>query len=428
MRKVIVWACCLILSLGAGCSKPPQPSNKLLLWHWMTDRDQSFRNLAKQYQEETGIEVTIELFAPSDSYSQKIIAAAQANVLPDIYGILDKKSIMADFIEAELVMDLSPYFAANNGEWEKAMFEKALAVGRFEAGNSYNIKPGIYSVPLDVTNMQMLYNKKLLAKAGYQNPPRTYDEFIKQSDALKRIGVQPFVSGWGELWLADCFASNYAFNIMGEKKVLATMRGEVPYTDPDWVKVFDVFRDLRDKGVLIDGIVTKGNKHAEQDFALERVAFTFNGSWAVNVYKDMNPRLEYGVMPPPPISDKYPLKIWGGAGSSFVVNLQSPNKDKAAAFLKWLTAKDQQAVLSLETNNLPANKEALAAIPPVLEEFAKGMESSTHPSIWGVTEDPLVTQAFDKGIQAIIIGEKTPEQVASEVQDVKKKQMQNTRK
>ena len=423
MRTLMALVCCLGLIFFAGCSKPPQPSNKIFLWHWMTDRDDILKRLAVEYKQQTGIEVTVELFAPSDAYSQKIIAAAQANVLPDVYGILDKKSIFADFIKAGFVADLSDAFALDGGAWQQALFEKALAVNRFEEGNIYGIKPGIYGVPIDVTNMQMLYNKKLLAKAGIQNPPKTYEEFIKAAQALKRIGVPPFVSGWGELWLADCFASNYAFNIMGEAKVIATFRGEVPYTDPDWIKVLDVFRDMRDKGVLLDGIVTKGNKYAEQDFALERAAFTFNGSWCVNVYKDMNPNLEYGVMPPPPVATAYPLKIWGGAGSSFVVNNGSINKDKAIAFLKWLTAKEQQAVLSKETNNLPSNRQALASLPPVLEAFAKGMENSTHPTIWPLNEDPLVIEAFDKGIQAIIIGEKTPAQVAADVQEIKSRQM-----
>jgi raffinose/stachyose/melibiose transport system substrate-binding protein len=422
MRKLITLCSFLLLGLLAGCSQPPQESNKILLWHWMTDRNDTFQKFAKQYKQETGIEVTIQLFAPSDSYSQKVIAAAQANVLPDIYGILDKKSIVADFIKAGLVADLTDAMNADGGSWKDSLFDKALSDKRFEVGNIYGVKPGIYGVPIDVTNMQLLYNKKFLAKAGITTPPLTYGEFIKDAQALRRVGITPFVSGWGELWLADCFASNYAFNIMGPEKIFATFLGEVKYTDPDWVKVLSVFADLRDKGVLMDGIVTKGNKYAEQDFALERAAFAFNGSWCVNVYHDMNPNLDYGVIPPPPISKAYPLKIWGGAGSSFVVNAGSPVKDKAIAFLKWLTAKEQQAVLARETNNLPSNKGALSVISPVLEEFAKGMDQSTHPTIWPVNEDPLVSEAFDKGIQAIIIGEKTPLQVARDVQKVKDRQ------
>ena len=425
MKKIILAVFATLLAISGifvcSCSKK-QPTNTIMLWHWMTDRHETIKKLAAQYTQETGVIVNVELFAPSDAYSQKITAAAQANVLPDIYGILDKKGILAEFIKAGFVADLTADFIANDREWEKSLFEKAVAPNRFEEGNSYGIKAGVYGVPIDVTNMQMLYNKKLLAKAGIMSPPKTFDEFLKASDALKRTGTPTFVSGWGELWLADCFASNYAFNIFGEQKVLDTFLGKVPYTDPGWIKVFDVFRILRDRGALVEGIVTKGNKYAEQDFALERAAFTFNGSWAVNVYKDMNPNLEYGVMPPPPISSDFPLKIWGGAGSSFLVNQNSTNKDKAIAFLRWFSKKEQQAVLAKETNNLPANRYAMDLIPPVLEEFSKGMEQSTHPTIWPVNEDPLVIEAFDKGIQAIIIGEKTPVQVAQDVQVVKQRQ------
>ncbi len=425
MRKLTFLLCllCSLTLIFSGCSQTQKPSNKIVLWHWMTDRDETLKKLAAEYKTLTGIEIDVELFAPSEAYSQKIIASAQASVLPEIFGILDKKSILADFITANKIADLTADFAADNGAWEKSMFDQALATNRFEVGNMYNIKPGIYGVPIDVTNMQMLYNKKLLSKAGIATPPKTFDEFIKAVKSLKRIGVPAFVSGWGELWLAECFASNYAFNIMGEQKIMDTYRGKVSYTDPDWVKVLDIFRQLRDEGALIDGIVTKGNKYAEQDFALERAAFTFNGSWCVNVYKEMNKNLEYGVIPPPPVTSPFALKIWGGAGSSFMVNNESPNKDKAIAFLKWLTAKEQQAVLAKETNNLPANRGAMDLIPPVLESFAKGMESSTHPTIWPLNEDPLVSEAFTKGIQAIIIGEKTPAQVAADVQAVKLKQM-----
>ncbi|MBL8013389.1 MAG: extracellular solute-binding protein [Candidatus Omnitrophica bacterium] len=394
----------------------------------MTDRQNALETLAQKYETETGVKVKFELFSPSDAYSQKVVAAAQAHVLPDVYGILDKKSIMASFIKAGYVADLTADFKADNAAWEQSMFEKALASNRFDEGNVDGVNPGIYGVPLDVTNIQMLYNKKLLQKAGINEPPKNFDEFLSNIETLKRLGIPPFVSGFGELWLADAFASNYAFNIMGEEKVMETFQGKVPYTDPDWVKVFEVFAQMSQKGAFIEGIVTKGNKFAEQDFALERAAFAFNGSWCVNVYNEMNPSLEYSAMLPPPVNGTRPMQIWGGAGSSFVVNNGSVKKDVAIKFLKWLSAKDQQVFLATQTKNLPANKEALSSIPEVLSGFTKGMDNTTHPTIWKYNEDPLVIEAFDKGLQAIIIGEKTPQEVAAKVQEIKVRQMKRAQR
>lgn len=412
----------------SGGGKKGAGRDTITVWHWITDRSDAFEELAEQYEQQTGIKVKMDLFAPSDVYSKKIIASTQANILPDIFGILDTKKTFSEFIQYGYVANLTEHYQADGGKWENTFFAEALNSNRFNEGNTYGIEPGIYGVPLDVTNLQMLYNKKLLKKAGYKSPPKTFQEFIEVSRALNRVGIQGMVSGWGELWMIECFASNYAINIMGEEKLMATYRGEVPYTDPEWIQVFSVFKQLTENKMLIEGIITKPNKEAEQDFALERAAFAFNGSWSVNVYSEMNPDLEYGVMLPPAINPRRLLKIWGGAGSSFVVNENSARKDMAIAFLKWLTAKEQQEYLARETKNLPSNRNALPAIPEILEDFARGMDYATHPTIWELNEQPLVTERFTKGLQSIILGKKTPEQVAQEIQEVKVREMERAAK
>ena len=409
----------------AGCDQQGQKPGQvksITIWHWMSDRESAFTELAKQYETETGIRVNFELYAPSDVYAQKVRAAAQTNTLPDIFGILGEKRDFASFVKSGYVYDLTEEMDRDNGAWKNKLFAKAFGVNEFEQGNSFEIKPGIYGVPIDVTNIQMLYNKDLLQRAGVDTLPKTWKDLVDVNRKLKAKGTQGLVSGWGEIWMIDCLASNYAFNIMGKDKVLDTIRGKVPYTDPDWIRVFDLFREMRDEGMLASGIVTMVNKTAEQLFANNRAAFAFNGSWCVNVYKSMNPDLNYGVMLPPQASDKYPMSIWGGAGSSFMVNNESKKAQLAVDFLKWITDTPQQVFLSKETQDLPSNKYSLKDIPMALSQFASAMDNTTHPSVWGVSESHQVIEAFDKGIQSIIIGEKTPEQLGREVQAIKERE------
>jgi ABC-type glycerol-3-phosphate transport system substrate-binding protein len=410
-----------------GCSSQPSTGVKgksLTAWHWMTDRQAAFEELSKRYEAATGVKVNFELFAPSDAYSQKVRAAAQGANLPDIFGILGEKQDFASFIKAGHILDLTPSMQAEGASWQKSFSPKALAVNDFSAGNSYEVNPGIYAVPIDITTIQMLYNKDLFRELGLdpEQPPQTFEEFLNIGKKIKAAKMQGLVSGWGEVWMVNCLANNFAFNIMGRDKFLATIRGDVPYTDEDWIKVFSLFKQMQDSGVLADGVVTMINKNAEQLFANARAVFAFNGSWCVNVYKQMNPGLNYGLMLPPRVSDKYPVSIWGGAGSSFMVNARSEHKEEAIKFLQWLTAKDQQVYLSGATMSLPANKDGLDEIPVDLTRFARNLELSTHPNTWGISEYPQVTEAMGKGIQSIIIKEKTPEQVASEVQKVKERQ------
>jgi len=418
----MVYLSVFLVNCGQDSQKKPLVKS-IKVWHWMSDRENTFLELAKRYEAEKGIKVDFELYAPSDAYTQKVRAAAQTNTLPDIFGILGEKRDFASFVKSNYVYNLTEEMDKDNGAWKNKLFAKALAVNEFEQDNSFGVKPGIYGAPIDVTNIQMLYNKDLLEAVGVTRPPKTWKDLIETIMKLKAKGIQGLVSGWGETWMIDCFASNYAFNIMGKDKILDTIRGKVSYTDSDWIKVFDLFREMRDEGALASGIVTMVNKTAEQLFANNRAAFAFNGSWCVNVYKGMNPNLNYGAMLPPEVSDKYPMTIWGGAGSSFMVNKQSKDIQLAKDFLKWITDTPQQVFLSKETIGLPSNKDSLKDMPMVLSQFAAAMDNTTHRDVWGVAEFPAVIEAFDKGIQSIIIGEKTPEQLAKEVQAVKEREM-----
>ena len=423
----IVYCVLCIVGGCAGHKEAEKPS--ITVWHWMTDREPAFQELVKRYEAKTGVKVNLELYAPSDAYTQKVRAACQGQNLPDIFGILGEKRDFGSFIKAGHILDLTPYMEENNSNWKDSFFAKALAVNEFLEGNSYGVKPGIYGVPIDIMTIQMVYNKDLFKELGLnpENPPLTFAEFIDIGKKLKEKNMQGLVSGWGEMWMIDCLANNYAFNLMGKDKVLATIKGEVAYTDPDWVKVFGLFKEMEDSGVLATGLVTMINKNAEQLFANGKAVFAFNGSWCVNVYKGMNPNLNYAAMLPPKVSDNYPMAIWGGAGSSFMVNARAKNKEEAVKFLRWLTDNQQQAYLAEATNNLPANKDSLKKIPEILAQFADDMELTTHPNIWGVSEFPAVIEAFDKGIQSIIIDEKTPEQVAAEVQKIKGRELAKRR-
>ena len=428
-RKIFTSALSLIIVTLivtiVGCAKVPGKRADVVIWHWMTDRDAAFQELAKKYAEKTGVKVNFELYAPSDAYSQKVRAACQGQNLPDIFGVLGEKRDFALFVKAGHILDLTPYMEENNSFWKNSFFNKALAVNEFSEGDSYGVKSGIYGVPIDIMTIQMLYDKDLFKALGLNpdQPPLNFTDFINIGKKSQEAGLQGLVSGWGELWMIDCFANNYAFNLMGKDKVMATIKGEVPYTDPDWVKVLSLFQQMRDAGILAQGIVAMVNKTAEQLFANEKAVFAFNGSWCVNVYQGMNPNLKYSVFLPPKASDNFPMAIWGGAGSSFMVNAHSKNNEQAVKFLRWLTDSNQQAYLSESTDNLPANKKIVGRIPETLRKFASEMDYATHPDLWGISEFPVVVEALDKGIQSIILGEKTPEIVAAEVQKIKERKL-----
>lgn len=421
----------LLITILAGCSTKKAEEDKLVIWHWMTDREEALSELAEKYTQENGLAVEFKLFFPPEIYSQKVIAAARAKTLPDIFGILGERKTLASFIKAGYILNLSPYMkediSGSEGldvSWKDSFYPQTLKIVTFNPGNSYNVAAGIYGVPIDTTVMQFVYNKSLFKEAGLdpEKTPGTITEFIDWAKNIQaKTGKTGFICGWGEGWLLNALATEWAINSLGQDKFLRTISGEVPYTDPEWIDIFGLFAELKNSGILASNIATVTNKEAEAAFAEGKAAFSFNGSWSVNVYKQLSENLDYGFFSLPKVSDDHPVKVWGGAGSSFLVNANSANKKQAINFLRWLSAKEQQEFLSKETNNLPAIINVVDKLPLILKNLLGTFSNLTHPDIWPQNEDSRVIEIMNRGLQQIVMGLKSPEEVAREIQNKKEK-------
>lgn len=409
--------------ISAGCSNQRPQSDKITVWHWMNDRKDVLDDRAKEYQSQTGVEVEFKLFSPPDIYAQKVIAAARAGRLPDVFGILGEKKTMVSFIKAGYILDITPYMSSDGRAWERSFYPQALRVVSFKRNNKYDLKPGIYAVPMDLTVMEFLYNKDLFSQAGLDpdKPPASFEEFIAYAKQIKEVtGADGFVCGWGEGWLLNALATEWAINIMGEDKFFKTIAGEVSYTDPDWIETFSLFKQIKEADILTSDITTMINKESEDFFSKGKAGFSFNGSWAVNVYKQLSGDFDYKFFPLPEVGSR-PVKIWGGAGSSFMINARSAHKGKVVDFLKWLTDKPQQEYLAVQTNNLPAIKGLESSLSDTLKDLAADIGMLTHPNIWPDNEDSRVLEIMNKGLQQIVMGIKSPQELAQEIQKVKER-------
>jgi len=413
-----------LLCLGmAGCGTSDKEGPvKIVFWEWWADQQPLLDQLAKEYEEETGVKVVFELSAPVGAdYFNKVQAAAQANTLPDIIGLAGGGERLARYVNAGKIYDLSAEMTANSSEWANGFFPRALEAFYYPDGNSYNVKPNTYwGAPISVMNIQVFYHKDLFKKAGLdpENPPKTWSEFIEAGKKLNAAGVPPFIAGLGDLWIDYTLFNAISWSYLGEDKVRQLYRGELPYTDEGCVKTLQRMADLRENKILYPGAISSPNKEAEINFATQKAAMMLNGSWAVNVYNGLNPNLDLGVFPlPKPEDAQHPMYLIGGVGKGCAITANSKHPEEAVEFLKWFLAKEQQVKLAQGSKEIPANSGAMPEIDPVLRGFANGMTSLT-PDL-KIEEINEVREVLSKGLQSILIGETTPEKVLGEAWQVK---------
>ena len=100
----------------------------LTFWHYFTDRAALFQQFAKEYQQQTGVTVNMQLVS-GDVLGQKFQAAAQAHTLPDLsaawVGVGDA---IAPYAKQGIIMNLSAPMKAGWATLGSAKFgDNALA-------------------------------------------------------------------------------------------------------------------------------------------------------------------------------------------------------------------------------------------------------------------------------------------------------------
>jgi multiple sugar transport system substrate-binding protein len=150
--------------------KPNDQKNKsanLTVWlkkTWAPESDQILAKRLEEFGHANNCVVKVEIINSSDIV-QKYNAAIESRQIPDV--IFMTPTFILQFKDRGLLMDVSD--VVKNIEKNESLFYE-------DAKNFITFKNKVYGIPLYHENRILIYRKDLLAKAGYNQPPKTWDE------------------------------------------------------------------------------------------------------------------------------------------------------------------------------------------------------------------------------------------------------------
>ncbi|REJ32940.1 MAG: ABC transporter substrate-binding protein, partial [Bacillota bacterium] len=101
---------------------------------------------------------------------------------------------------------------------------------------------GVWSVPVNIHRSNVLwYVPENLERWGV-GVPRTWDEFLAIAPTLQAQGVTPL--SLGENWTATHLWESVALAVLGPEKWQQLWTGELPFTAPEAVAVWDLFGQI----------------------------------------------------------------------------------------------------------------------------------------------------------------------------------------
>lgn len=216
------------------------------------------------------IKVVIEEQTDYQAYRDKIRTTITTGSAPDIC-ILDTTFDIKAYQESGKFMDLTSYL---EGDWGNSFTD-----GCFDA---WSVDGKTYILPFESAIFPIVYNKDILAAAGWDSFPTTYDEMFKMFDDIKAAGYSAVGQMAGDNAWTSMLWYSLIVEAIGGKDVY-----ENGLSDPAFVEAAGVLKKMY--SYTFDGAVSATASDVNGHFIARDTALYLNGPWWIaNFYKAEN--------------------------------------------------------------------------------------------------------------------------------------------
>ena len=322
----------------AGCSGAPaetEASGPLTVWV-MGDSGANFETLVA----DSGIDVDV-VAIPWDSIDEKLTTAVASGSGPDILQIGLSK--LRTFADAGALMPLDDAIADHPGI-DPANFPAGVS------GTATAVGGEIVSIPWTSDTRVLFTRTDILAEAGIDAPPATWDELRADAKVLAQRGEGQYgyyIPQWDAPLPIEMTWSNGGDVIDSD--------GNVDFDTPEFHAAVDLYT-----GLYADGSVpTNGDFDQQQGFISGVAPMLVSGPYLGKGVADAAPELEGKWQASPlPAGDGGSVSLF--AGSNLGVWHNTDQKEAALDLLEYVSQPEQQLAWYGLTGELPTVSSALS--------------------------------------------------------------------
>jgi len=395
----------------AAATETPATAEKVVLrvWDTFTEEGQS-AGMDKMIEQFQAAHPNIEVQRDAqtiDNLRPVVQTALGADNGPDIIYYDSGPGYAGVLADAGLLLPLDDAYAANG--WTDRIYGWTKDRVTFD-GNTYGIGN-------ELEFIGVYYNKNIFTELGVSEPT-TYEEFLQICDKAKAAGYTPIAFADGPKWPAYHQFSIMANNIAGQEKLDSILFGDGSWNDPDIVKAIKTFFvDMNQAGYFLKDPTAITYEDGNAVFYNGQAAMDITGTWLLSEMSNNATDFEVGFFFFPSIDGK-PVMPPGGMGSGYFVNAKTQYPEEAIEFLDFMFSEEGGKIWLEDLSIIPS-----IAVPTAdlnLTPLMKFAVNAVTTVPLGYNIDVLAGDNFNTaqgaGYQAVLLGLKTPEQLAEELQ------------
>jgi len=278
-----------------------------------------------------------------------------------------------------------------------------------------------WGLPWLLDQLYFYYNADMLAKAGFDAPPTTWEEMTTMAKTMQEKGIvdNPVVLALGQI---EASITEFVAFLYGNGGQFFDDAGTPVFNSPAAVGVLQWLIDSLGSGVINPASTTYGEEDIRNTMSAGKAAFGVNWAYMLDLANDpaqstVAGKIKMAMMPVFQAGKDAGIVSSSNNGSmAFAVAAGSEHADAALQFIEYLTSKDVQKRYAAHVTplwtSLYSDPELLAAQPVLLDMFAKQWPyAHVRPKVPYYLE---MSQALQVAIQEALTGAKTPQQALDE--------------
>lgn len=356
------------------------------------------------------IKVTVQSI-PWSAAHEKLLTAYAGNSMPDIFQL--GNTWIPEFVALNAIEPLDTRVGNSSLIDETSYFP-----GIWETNFIDEVQ---YGLPWYVDTRVLFYRRDLLASAGYDQPPQTWEEWLAMAQKLVDEGL----ARYGVLLPVNEWVGPVVLGMQAGSSLLRDRDRFGNFSGPEFQAAFDFFLEFYRRGLAPRGMTEIANIY--QGFAEGAIPMLITGPWNIGEFSRRLPddlQDKWATAPLPGPTGDFPAVSLAG-GSSLVIFRKSPRKAACWELAEFLSRPEVQVQFYRLTGDLPARIEAwrdpaltgnphipafyqqlqkVSATPriPEWEQIAMKVQQYAESAAYGELEPRQALEALDHDVDRIL--------------------------
>jgi raffinose/stachyose/melibiose transport system substrate-binding protein len=414
---VLFVALTMLLIMAGNIAASPREKEKegpitLTFMSWWAAYEDAFLEVIDKYEAANpNVDIVWRALGYGD-YIPAWKAALAAEEGVDIFPIYPV-SMIVELVKAGQILDLTPY--AEKYGWIKDTKPAYLAPLYWEGK--------LYSVPGGGNNLSMIYRPDIFEQNNIK-VPTTLNEWIAISPKLNNIGIVPISMPGNAGWVVGDLFFQVAAQTAGSELLRKADLGEVSWENPEIVEAFRIIAKMRDANLFGPDLMGIDLASSWKMIWDGKAAANFNMcSCFIAEWNKAFPEIDWSLykgMLFPQVKDAAIPRAIGSYSFCYSITSFSPHKEEAIRFVDFLLKPENVETILKYSVDLPPYKkfdaESIVEEKPKMRDIFMYFVSVDDDKSLREIFTPEINEALITGVQQLLSGQLTPEEVAAYVQ------------